>query len=150
MYKMEELDIHRSDLNPQQEDNKLNKVPLSIRKKRKLIELQQELNDSLSSDDSDNQDIDIQTTASTNDASHRDITTRFKHKIVHSGNLKKDNNSIMDQYKLAKAQLHYILRENEMLCDEWANTEKKLKRLKTERRILLDALIKKGYYAQDD
>jgi hypothetical protein len=155
---MEESDIHHSNLNPQYEDSKQNKIPLSIRKKRKLIELQQQHHDSLSSEDSDEEDIDVQTTALMNDASHRDLTAKFKRKIIHTGSSRKDNsavnannnNSIMEQYKLAKAQLQYILRENEMLCDEWTNTEKKLKRLKTERRILLDALVKKGYYTQND
>ncbi|CEP19033.1 hypothetical protein [Parasitella parasitica] len=45
------------------------------------------------------------------------------------------------QYRLAKAQLAYILRENEMLQDEYQIVQRKLKRLKTERRVLLDALM---------
>ncbi|KAI8641707.1 hypothetical protein BD408DRAFT_483290 [Parasitella parasitica] len=45
------------------------------------------------------------------------------------------------QYRLAKAQLSYILRENEMLQEEYETIQKKLKRLKTERRVLLDALM---------
>lgn len=45
------------------------------------------------------------------------------------------------KYKLAKAKLHYILRENEMLHDEWQSTNKRLKRLQTERKVLLDALM---------
>ena len=50
------------------------------------------------------------------------------------------------QYRLAKAQLHYILRENEMLRDEYETTQKKLKRMKTERRVLLDALMTKEQF----
>ncbi|KAI7903681.1 uncharacterized protein BX663DRAFT_507286 [Cokeromyces recurvatus] len=45
------------------------------------------------------------------------------------------------KYRLAKAQLRYLLRENEMLQDEYESTQKKLKRMKTERRVLLDALM---------
>lgn len=47
----------------------------------------------------------------------------------------------MEKYKLAKAKLRYILRENEMLTDEWQSTQKKLKRLQTERKVLLEALM---------
>lgn len=46
-----------------------------------------------------------------------------------------------NQYRLAKAQLHYILRENEMLQDEFEMAQKKLKRMRTERRVLLDAVM---------
>jgi hypothetical protein len=46
-----------------------------------------------------------------------------------------------NQYRLAKAQLHYILRENEMLQDEFDMAQKKLKRMRTERRVLLDAVM---------
>ncbi|KAI8979641.1 hypothetical protein BDF20DRAFT_835630 [Mycotypha africana] len=52
---------------------------------------------------------------------------------------KKDSEYI--QYRLAKAQLAYLLRENSMLQDEYEVVQKKLERLKTERKILLDALI---------
>lgn len=45
------------------------------------------------------------------------------------------------QYRLARAQLHYVLRENEMLQDEYEIAQKKLKRMKTERRVLLDAVM---------
>lgn len=45
------------------------------------------------------------------------------------------------QYRLAKAQLSYILRENEMLQDEFDIAQKKLKRMRTERRVLLDAVM---------
>lgn len=48
-----------------------------------------------------------------------------------------------NRYRLAKAQLHYILRENEMLQDEYGLAQKKLKRMKTERRVLLQALMAK-------
>ncbi|KAI7859968.1 hypothetical protein BDC45DRAFT_495399 [Circinella umbellata] len=46
-----------------------------------------------------------------------------------------------EKYKLAKAKLRYILRENELLNDEWATTQKKLKRLQTERKVLLEVLM---------
>ncbi|KAI8090399.1 hypothetical protein BDF21DRAFT_333176 [Thamnidium elegans] len=48
---------------------------------------------------------------------------------------------VYTQYRLAKAQLSYILRENEMLQDELEMAQKKLKRMKTERRVLLDAVM---------
>lgn len=48
-----------------------------------------------------------------------------------------------NRYRLAKAQLHYILRENEMLQDEYGLAQKKLKRMRTERRVLLHALMAK-------
>lgn len=48
---------------------------------------------------------------------------------------------VYTQYRLAKAQLSYILRENEMLQDELDMAQKKLKRMKTERRVLLDAVM---------
>ncbi|ORX55603.1 hypothetical protein DM01DRAFT_1304111 [Hesseltinella vesiculosa] len=50
------------------------------------------------------------------------------------------------KYKFAKAKLQYILRENEMLSDEWATVQQRLKRLQTERRVLLDVLMS----AEDD
>ncbi|CEJ02588.1 hypothetical protein RMCBS344292_16588 [Rhizopus microsporus] len=52
------------------------------------------------------------------------------------------------QYRLAKVQLNYLLRENEMLQDEYNTTRKKLKRLRTERRVLLEAAM--TYDPQDD
>lgn len=153
---MEESGIHQSDLNVQDEGSKQSQIPLSIRKKRKLIELQQH-HDSLSSESSDDaEDIDIQITTHLKDTSQRGTAAKFKHKIIQNANARKNSSAVdasstmRDQYKLARAQLEYILRENEMLCDEWSNTEKKLKRLKTERRVLLDVLVKKGYYTQDD
>ncbi|KAL7321223.1 hypothetical protein PS15m_001016 [Mucor circinelloides] len=57
--------------------------------------------------------------------------------------------SAYHQYRLAKAQLAYILRENEMLQDEYEVTQKKLKRMKTERRVLLDALMNREMEQQD-
>lgn len=64
---------------------------------------------------------------------------------------KKDLNrgTAYSQYRLAKAQLAYILRENEMLQDEYEITQKKLKRMKTERRVLLDALMNREMEQQD-
>ncbi|KAI8375950.1 uncharacterized protein BYT42DRAFT_572864 [Radiomyces spectabilis] len=55
-----------------------------------------------------------------------------------------------DKYKLAKAQLRYILRENEMLNDEWETLQRKMKRLQTERRVLLDALMAAEDHVDDD
>ncbi|KAI8336676.1 hypothetical protein BC941DRAFT_471207 [Chlamydoabsidia padenii] len=49
--------------------------------------------------------------------------------------------SSQHKYKIAKAKLQYILRENEMLNDEWSSLQRKLGRLQTERRVLLDALM---------
>ncbi|KAI8387513.1 hypothetical protein BD560DRAFT_382746 [Blakeslea trispora] len=49
------------------------------------------------------------------------------------------------QYRLARAQLHYILRENEMLQDEYEMAQKKLKRMKTERKVLLEAAMTVEY-----
>lgn len=46
-----------------------------------------------------------------------------------------------NKYKIAKAKLKYILRENEMLNDEWASIQRRLSRLQTERRVLLDVLV---------
>ncbi|KAF1800192.1 hypothetical protein V8B55DRAFT_1545215 [Mucor lusitanicus] len=114
----------------------------SIKKKRKLKELQHLNNDQLSSSDDDLSDIDSSLMPS-------DTTTAKLKKMHHKKNkataAAKKEMSISDKYKLAKAQLQYIARENEMLCDEWASTEKILKKLKTERKVLLDALVKKRY-----
>ncbi|KAI8140921.1 hypothetical protein BJV82DRAFT_621607 [Fennellomyces sp. T-0311] len=49
-----------------------------------------------------------------------------------------------EKYKLAKAKLRYILRENELLNEEWASMQKKLKRLQTERKVLLEVLMGNG------
>lgn len=124
------------------------RVPSSIKKKRKLVELQQKYSDLLSDDSDDDLPdlplvLDDIKTSTANTTTAKLLSTNSSKRLI-----KKDPSaplSIKDQYKLAKAQLNYILRENEMLCDEWANTEKKLKRLRTERRVLLDALIKRGY-----
>jgi len=40
-----------------------------------------------------------------------------------------------------KAKSKYIRRENEILVDEYQNVKVRLKRLKTEKDILLDAVI---------
>ncbi|KAI9336242.1 hypothetical protein BD770DRAFT_401759 [Pilaira anomala] len=112
------------------------KVPSSIKKKRKLAELQQRYNDQLSDESDDLQELPL--------ALEREIVIP---KIKSTNYIKKEG--MIEQYKLAKAQLNYILRENEMLCDEWASTEKKLKRLKTERRVLLDALVKRNYEEEE-
>ncbi|KAI7886396.1 uncharacterized protein EV154DRAFT_567645 [Mucor mucedo] len=131
---MEGLDRHAK-LDHEQLEKK---VPASIKKKRKLQELQQRYNDQLSDDSDDLEELPL--------LLEREV---IQPRVTHIKNkVKKD--SMMDQYKLAKAQLNYILRENEMLCDEWATTEKKLKRLRTERRVLLDALVKRGYNNEDE
>ncbi|KAI9322212.1 hypothetical protein BX666DRAFT_1849314 [Dichotomocladium elegans] len=46
-----------------------------------------------------------------------------------------------EKYKLTKAKLRYILRENEILNDEWVSMQKKLKKLQTERKVLLEVLM---------
>ncbi|KAI9345967.1 hypothetical protein BD770DRAFT_350371 [Pilaira anomala] len=58
--------------------------------------------------------------------------------------------SAYTQYRLAKAQLSYILRENEMLQDELEMAHKKLKRMKTERRVLLDAVMETETQQEDE
>lgn len=116
-------------------------IPESIKKKRKLKELQRLNNDQLSSSDDDLSDIDSSLITG-------DTATAKLKKMHHKKNkatAAKKEMSMSDKYKLAKAQLQYIARENEMLCDEWASTEKTLKKLKTERKVLLDALVKKRY-----
>ncbi|KAI9247326.1 hypothetical protein BY458DRAFT_527354 [Sporodiniella umbellata] len=45
------------------------------------------------------------------------------------------------QYRIAKAQLNYLLRENDMLQEEYDMALKKVKRLKTEREILLESAM---------
>lgn len=58
--------------------------------------------------------------------------------------------SFQDKYRLAKAKLSYITQENEMLTDECNEIEKKLRRLRTERRILLDVLYRTEMGHEDD
>ncbi|KAI8369284.1 uncharacterized protein BYT42DRAFT_583796 [Radiomyces spectabilis] len=53
------------------------------------------------------------------------------------------------KYKLAKAKLRYILREHEMLSDELTSAQRKLKRLQTERKILLEALVSAEHSTED-
>ncbi|KAI8884303.1 hypothetical protein K501DRAFT_323036 [Backusella circina FSU 941] len=83
-----------------------------------------------SSDDSDDSlaELDDSTIAT---------ATKLDNKLGSSSSSSSD----YSQYRLAKAQLHYILRENEMLQDEYESTQKKLKRMRTERRVLLDAVM---------
>ncbi|KAI7883121.1 hypothetical protein K492DRAFT_205664 [Lichtheimia hyalospora FSU 10163] len=60
------------------------------------------------------------------------------------GSISDDEDSSLTQaqkYKLAKAKLRYILRENEILNDEWMSIQKKLRHLQTERRVLLEVLM---------
>jgi len=45
------------------------------------------------------------------------------------------------RYKVIKTKLSHILRENEVLNEEYLEATKKLKRLRTERRVLLDVLV---------
>ena len=128
---------------PPQQQSKRKLIPDSIKKKRKLKELERLNSDQLSSSEDDFSDVDSNLLPS-------DTNTAKLKKMHHKKNkaaaaaAKKDM-SMSDRYKLAKAQFQYISRENEMLCDEWASTEKVLKKLKTERKVLLDALVKKRY-----
>ncbi|KAG0168944.1 hypothetical protein DFQ28_011379 [Apophysomyces sp. BC1034] len=69
----------------------------------------------------------------------------------HRSNAPANGSSPLNKYKLAKAKLQYILRENEMLNDEYTAAQKKLKRLRTERRVLLEALMAaEGEQPEDD
>ena len=117
------------------------KTANAIKRKRKLVELQEKYSDPLSEDSDENEpDLPL-------------ILEEYRHlpKLPPKpNNNNKKPPTIIDQYKLAKAQLQYILRENEMLCDEWSTTEAKLKKLQTERRVLLDALVKRGYNNEDE
>lgn len=58
--------------------------------------------------------------------------------------------SFQDKYRLAKAKLSYITQENEMLNDEYNELEKKLRRLRTERTILLDVLYRAEVGEEDN
>lgn len=58
--------------------------------------------------------------------------------------------SFYDKYRLAKAKLSYITQENEMLTDECNELEKKMRRLRTERKILLDVLYRAEMGNEDD
>ncbi|KAF7722682.1 hypothetical protein EC973_002845 [Apophysomyces ossiformis] len=70
---------------------------------------------------------------------------------AHRSSAPANGSSSINKYKLAKAKLQYILRENEMLNDEYAAAQKKLKRLRTERRVLLEALMAaEGDQGDDD
>ncbi|CAO3694650.1 unnamed protein product [Umbelopsis ramanniana] len=46
----------------------------------------------------------------------------------------------VQRYKVVKTKLNYILRENSALNEEYLEATKRLKRLRTERRVLLDVL----------
>jgi hypothetical protein len=46
-----------------------------------------------------------------------------------------------EKYLLLRARSRYIRRENEILADEYQNVKVRLKRLRTEKDILLDAVI---------
>ncbi|CDH53680.1 hypothetical protein RO3G_04366 [Lichtheimia corymbifera JMRC:FSU:9682] len=66
------------------------------------------------------------------------------HHHYRRGSISDDEDSSLTQaqkYKLAKAKLRYILRENEILNDEWMSIQKKLRHLQTERRVLLEVLM---------
>lgn len=58
--------------------------------------------------------------------------------------------NIREKYKLMKAKLRYQLRENELLSEEFASTQKKLKRLQTERKVLLEVLMAGQQQQQTD
>ncbi|KAI8645299.1 hypothetical protein BD408DRAFT_412114 [Parasitella parasitica] len=116
-------------------------IPESIKKKRKLEELQRLNNDQLSFSDNDFSDADSGLMPNDTNTAKLKKMHRKKNKAVSA----EKEMCMSDRCKLAKAQLLYITRENEMLCDEWSSTEKVLKKLKTERKVLLDALVKKRY-----
>ncbi|KAG2185472.1 hypothetical protein INT44_002263, partial [Umbelopsis vinacea] len=48
--------------------------------------------------------------------------------------------NFVQRYKVVKTKLNHILRENSALNEEYMEATKKLKRLRTERRVLLDVL----------
>lgn len=95
---------------------------------------------SISSDNDDSEDMD-------NDDMTEPIDLAAVESKI-SNKLLLDTTSDYSQYRLAKVQLNYLLRENEMLQDEYNTTRKKLKRLRTERRVLLEAAM--TYDPQDD
>ncbi|ORY96945.1 hypothetical protein BCR43DRAFT_515288 [Syncephalastrum racemosum] len=47
------------------------------------------------------------------------------------------------KYKLTKARLRYALQQNELISNEWHAVQRKLRRLRTERQVLLDVLVEK-------
>ncbi|CEP12903.1 hypothetical protein [Parasitella parasitica] len=128
--------IHKESSQP-----KSSPIPESIKKKRKLKELQHLNSDRLSSSDEDFSDADSSLIPNQINAAKLKKVQQKKNKALPA----EKEMSISSRCKLAKAQLQYVTRENEMLCDEWASTEKILKKLKTERKVLLDALVKKRY-----
>lgn len=75
---------------------------------------------------------------------HSMPTTVYPSHHYRRGSISDDEDSSLTQvqkYKLAKAKLRYILRENEILNDEWMSIQKKLRHLQTERRVLLEVLM---------
>jgi hypothetical protein len=48
--------------------------------------------------------------------------------------------NFVQRYKVVKTKLNHILRENTALNEEYMEATKRLKRLRTERRVLLDVL----------
>ncbi|KAG2183530.1 hypothetical protein INT43_006536 [Umbelopsis isabellina] len=58
-----------------------------------------------------------------------------------SASMVESNENFTQRYKVVKTKLSHILRENEMLNEEYLQATKKLKRLRTERRVLLDVLV---------
>lgn len=55
----------------------------------------------------------------------------------------------VQRYKVVKTKLNYILRENSALNEEYLEATKRLKRLRTERRVLLDVLAEAEKTSQD-
>lgn len=58
--------------------------------------------------------------------------------------------SSYSQYRIAKAQLFYLIRENEMLQEEYESSQKKLRRMKTERKVLLNAVMSAELKSEDE
>ncbi|CAO3596592.1 unnamed protein product [Absidia cylindrospora] len=123
----------------------------SLNKKRKMVREEDHSDkhkrgrlDNLESDLGDYDDIDLPMTSAT---AHTQQKQQQRHTSSTSA-LSSPSASLSPQnkYKIAKAKLQYILRENEMLSDEWTAIQRRLTRLQTERRVLLDALMS----AEDD
>ena len=55
-----------------------------------------------------------------------------------------EEQTFYEKYLILKAKHRYIQKENELLADEYQLIKKKLKRLKIEKVILLDAVISKS------
>ncbi|CAO3621669.1 unnamed protein product [Cunninghamella blakesleeana] len=102
------------------------------------------------SDIEESEDMD---TYDTSDRTHYHPSSSSHHQHQQKpipSSLSSNNHLSQNKYKVAKAKLQYILRENEMLNDEWSSLQRKLKRLQTERRVLLDVLMSAEDHHDDD